>query len=182
MAKSPKAKTVKAKSPKAKTVKAKSAPAKSAAAKAPKAIPRRAFPPRPIFGVGAVIFQKQAVLLIQRGRAPLLGHWSLPGGAQKIGERVAEALKREVREETGLEIAPGRLITVVDIIERNVKGQVRYHYSVADYLCRVTGGALKAGGDAANVRWVHLGNLDKLKLTPKVKRVILNTWKNLKSI
>lgn len=145
-------------------------------------MPGRAFPPRPIFGVGAVIFQKEAVLLIQRGRAPLLGHWSLPGGAQKIGETAKEALKREVREETGLEIAPGRLITVVDIIKRNVKGRVQYQYTVADYLCRITGGTPKAGGDAAAARWVHLGNLDKLKLTPQVKRVILNTWKNLKAI
>ena len=145
-------------------------------------IPKRAYPPRPIFGVGAVIFQKEAVLLIQRGRAPLLGYWSLPGGAQKIGENAKQALKREVREETGLEVTPGRLITVVDIIKRDVRGQVRYHYTVADYLRRITGGALKAGGDAADARWVHLGNLDKLKLTPKVKQVIASTWKNLKAI
>ncbi len=137
----------------------------------------REFPKKPIFGVGAVIIRGDEVLLIKRGRAPLQGHWSLPGGAQKVGETVNQALVRETFEETGLAVAPGRLIALVDIIERDDAGAVRHHYTVADYLCRVTGGGLRAGGDAADARWVARGNLDEMGLTPKVKEVILAAWK-----
>ncbi|MEE8258459.1 MAG: NUDIX hydrolase [Sphingomonadales bacterium] len=136
----------------------------------------REYPKNPIFGVGAVIIKDDEVVLIKRGQAPLKGHWSLPGGAQKVGESAKEALIRETLEETGLKVTPLRLLTVVDIIERDDQGVVRHHYTVADYLCRVTGGALKAGGDAADVRWVARGKLDEMDLTTKAKEVILSAW------
>ncbi len=134
----------------------------------------REYPKNPIFGVGAVIIKDDEVVLIKRGQAPLKGHWSLPGGAQKVGETAKEAVVRETLEETGLEVIPIRLLTVVDIIERDGQGVVRHHYTVADYLCRVTGGALKPGGDAADARWVALGKLDEMDLTAKAKEVILS--------
>ncbi len=134
----------------------------------------REYPKNPIFGVGAVIIKDDEVVLIKRGRAPLKGHWSLPGGAQKVGESVKQAVVRETLEETGLKVIPIRLITLVDIIERDNQGAIRHHYTVADYLCRVTGGALKAGGDAADARWVALGKLDEMDLTAKAREVILS--------
>ncbi len=133
----------------------------------------REYPKNPIFGVGAVIIKDDEVVLIKRGQAPLKGHWSLPGGAQKVGETAKEAVVRETLEETGLKVIPIRLLTVVDIIERDDHGAIRHHYTVADYLCEVTGGALKAGGDAADARWVAKGKLDEMDLTPKAREVIL---------
>jgi len=137
----------------------------------------REYPKNPIFGVGAVIIKDDEVVLIKRGQAPLKGHWSLPGGAQKVGETAKQAVVRETLEETGLKVIPIRLITLVDIIERDDQGVVRHHYTVADYLCRVTGGALKAGGDAADARWVAKGKLDEMDLTAKAREVILSAWK-----
>lgn len=134
----------------------------------------REYPKNPIFGVGAVIIKDDEVVLIKRGQAPLKDHWSLPGGAQKVGETAKQAVVRETLEETGLKVIPIRLLTVVDIIERDNQGAIRHHYTVADYLCRVTGGALKAGGDAADARWVALDKLDEMDLTAKAKEVILS--------
>jgi len=112
----------------------------------------REYPDRPIAGVGAVVIADGRVLLIRRGAAPRAGHWSLPGGAQEIGETYAEACAREVREETGLEIEVLGLIDVVDSISRDESGRVRYHYLLADVLARPRGGTLKAGGDVADAR------------------------------
>jgi len=138
----------------------------------------RQYPDRPIFGVGAIIFEGQSVLLIKRGQPPLEGYWSLPGGAQEAGETVEEALAREIREETGLEIKIIKFATIVDIIDLDDGGRVRHHYTVADYLCQPIGGTLKAGGDALSAKWVALSDLEKLNLTPKAKEVIEAAWKS----
>lgn len=138
----------------------------------------RQYPNKPVFGVGAVIVRDEAVVLVKRGREPLKGKWSLPGGAQELGETAMEAVVREVREETGLEVKPQRLIAVVDIIDRDEDGLVRHHYTVADYACEVVGGALKAGGDAAEARWVEKDNLGNFELTPKARDVIEAAWKS----
>jgi len=142
----------------------------------------RQYPDKPVFGVGAVIFDGGRVLLIKRGQAPLKGHWSLPGGAQEIGETAHEALSREIREETGLEIEIIRFLTLVDIIERDKKGKVRHHYTVADYLCQALGGDLSPEGDAADARWVAMEELETYSLTPKAREVIEKAWLTLKNI
>src|SRR6266576_956396 len=103
----------------------------------------RRYPPRPILGVGAIIIDAGRVLLVERGREPLKGYWSLPGGVLETGEKLAEGIRREVLEETGLEI---ELLSVVEIFERIMRdaaGVAEYHYVLIDYLCRVTGGVLK---------------------------------------
>ena len=139
---------------------------------------QRQYPDRPIFGVGAIIFERENVLLIKRGQPPLEGFWSLPGGAQETGETVEEALKREILEETGLEIEILKLATMVDIIDLDKAGKARHHYTVADYLCRAKAGILKAGGDAADAKWVQLGELGNFNLTPKAREVIEAAWKS----
>ncbi len=138
----------------------------------------REYPKRPIFGVGAVVFKSNEVLLIKRGLPPGKGEWSLPGGAVELGERAKEALVREVREETGLEVEVEKLVTVVDIVDRDGEGAVRHHYAVADYRCSPRGGTLNAGGDAAEARFVPLKDLEKYRLTPKAAEVILKAWKS----
>ena len=95
-------------------------------------------------GVGAVIVHDGRVLLVRRGREPLKGHWSLPGGVLEVGESLHSGLMREVKEETGLTVEPIELIELLDRIHREGE-RVRYHYVIADYLCRVTGGDLAGG-------------------------------------
>jgi len=137
----------------------------------------RQYPTRPIFGVGAIIFDGHKVLLIERGSPPLEGYWSLPGGAQEAGETAEEALHREIREETGLKIKIERFAALVDIIDRDEAGRARHHYTVADYVCSVTGGKLTPGGDARGAAWVALKDLNSYRLTPKAKEIIEAAWK-----
>lgn len=132
----------------------------------------REFPDRPLIGVGAVIIQEGRVLLIRRGQSPLLGEWSLPGGVLECGETLREATIREAREETGLVVETGELLGVYERVVRSDDGRVRYHYVLIDFLCRAVSGALKAGSDAADVRWFGHEELDALKLPSDTLDVI----------
>jgi ADP-ribose pyrophosphatase YjhB (NUDIX family) len=115
---------------------------------------RREFPLTPLVGVGAVVVEQGRVLLVRRGTEPLKGQWSLPGGMLELGESLTAGVVREVSEETGLTVEPLELVELLDRIYRQ-DGRVRYHYVIADYLCRVRGGELKAASDADAVRWVE---------------------------
>lgn len=115
---------------------------------------QREFPVAPLVGVGAVVIEQGRVLLVQRGTEPAKGQWSIPGGLIDVGESLREAVAREVREETGLIVEPLELIELLDRIHRH-GDRVRYHYVIADYLCRVVGGTLLAASDADAVRWVE---------------------------
>ena len=126
----------------------------------------RQYPARPLLGVGALIIDGTRILLCRRGKAPFAGYWSLPGGLVEIGERVVDALRREVREETGLEIETDQVAEVFERITPDADGRIEYHYVLIDYLCRVTGGTLQAGDDAAEVQWFERTELATLKLTP----------------
>lgn len=139
---------------------------------------RREFPEVPLLGVGAVVVQEGRVLLVQRGREPLKGQWSLPGGLLEVGESLEAGVIREVEEETGLRVQPVQLIELLDRIHRE-GDRVRYHYVIADYLCRVTGGDLHAASDAAAVRWVERAEWNShsaLVLDPVTVRVIEAAW------
>lgn len=145
---------------------------------------QREFPSAPLVGVGAVIVRGGRVLLVQRGREPAKGRWSIPGGLIEIGEMLTEAVVREVREETGLIIEPVELIELIDRIHRE-EDRVRYHYVLADYLCRVTGGELVAGSDAAAVRWVERAEWNShcaLQLEPITVRIIEAGWQRARSL
>jgi ADP-ribose pyrophosphatase YjhB (NUDIX family) len=129
-------------------------------------------------GVGAVVVEMDRVLLVRRGNEPMKGHWSLPGGLVELGESLADAVIREVREETGLEIEPLGLVELLDRIYWEEE-RVRYHYVIADYLCRMVGGTLKAASDAAAVRWVERAEWNShsaLLLDPVTVRVIEAGW------
>jgi len=145
---------------------------------------QREYPIAPLMGVGAVIVHEGRVLLVQRGREPLKGRWSIPGGLIEIGEMLHEAVVREVREETGLEIEPVELVELLDRIHREGE-RVRYHYVIADYLCRVVGGTLKAADDAEAVRWVERAEWNShsaLKLEPITVRVIETAWQRAREL
>jgi ADP-ribose pyrophosphatase YjhB (NUDIX family) len=138
----------------------------------------REFPEAPRMAVGAVVVDRSRVLLVRRGNPPLKGHWSLPGGALELGESLADGLVREVREETGLTVQPVDLVELLDRIHREGE-RVRYHYVIADYLCRVVGGEMRAASDAEAVRWVERAEWNShsaLKLDPITVRVIEAGW------
>ena len=132
----------------------------------------RRYPQRPIIGVGALIFQRGRILMAQRGKEPLKGWWSLPGGALELGESLDFAVRREVREETGLEIEPLRVFEIFERLMRDASGAPEYHYVLIDYLCRVTGGALCAGDDVCRVEWVKPDALKDLQITEGTLAVI----------
>lgn len=151
---------------------------------------QREFPASPLVGVGAVIVDAACdsprVLLVRRGREPLKGHWSLPGGLVELGEGLLDAVVREAWEETGLTVEPLELVELLDRIHReDVRGseRVQYHYVIADYLCRVTdsptGGNLQAASDADEVRWVDRSEWtteSSLQLDPITVRVMEAGW------
>ena len=148
---------------------------------------QREFPGAPIVGVGAVVVDRGRVLLVQRGREPSKGKWSLPGGALELGESLVEGIVREVKEETGLEVEALELIELVDRIVRQPAPEgrrIRYHYVIADYLCRVVGGELQAASDADAVRWVERAEWNShsaLMLDPLTVRVIEAGWQRSRS-
>ena len=98
----------------------------------------------PKHGVGAVIVQDARVALIKRAHPPLVGEWSLPGGAVETGERLEDAIIREVFEETGLQITVDSLALIFERIMPDAAGKPEYHYVLLDYLCRRVGGTLAA--------------------------------------
>ena len=132
----------------------------------------REYPELPVVGVGAIIWRGNQVLLVRRGNPPRAGQWSLPGGRQELGETVAEAAKREVAEETGLTVEVADVVTVVDLIERDEFGRVRYHYVLIDVNAEWLAGEPVAADDATDTRWISLDALDDVELWTETRRVI----------
>ena len=132
----------------------------------------RSYPQQPVVSVGAVIVDGGRVLLIKRGQPPLQGRWSLPGGVVEVGETLREALTREVREETGLEVEVGPVVEVLERIEREDGNRVEYHYVIIDYRCLVRGGRLACGSDADDARWVAASDIASFGVTAAVADVV----------
>jgi ADP-ribose pyrophosphatase YjhB (NUDIX family) len=110
--------------------------------------------------------------MVERGKPPLKGFWSLPGGAVETGERLEQGVRREVLEETGLIVTPVRLFTIFERIMRDDQGEAEYHYVLVDYLCRGSGGALRAASDVSRVEWVPRAALSRYKITEGTLPVI----------
>jgi mutator protein MutT len=145
---------------------------------------QREYPESPLVAVGAVVVDMGRVLVVRRGSEPLKGHWSLPGGMLEVGESLSAGVVREVREETGLTVQPLELVELLDRIHRDGE-RVRYHYVIADYLCRVVSGELKEASDAEAVRWVERAEWNShsaLKLDPVTVRVIEAGWQRARAI
>jgi len=131
--------------------------------------------------VGALIFRRKSILLVQRARNPLKDYWSLPGGLIETGETVEAALQREVLEETGLIVRPRKMFEIFERIILDAEGRAEYHYILHDYLCTVVGGKLEAGDDAGRVAWVPHGKLKTLQLTEGTLDVIERAFANVHS-
>ena len=132
----------------------------------------REYPDYPMVGVGVVVWKDETVLLIQRGKPPRAGAWSLPGGRQELGETTREAGVREVLEETGIKIEIKGLIDVVDTINRDDSGRVRMQYTLVDYWAEWKSGEPTASTDADDARWVHPEDLPDYNLWDETLRVI----------
>jgi 8-oxo-dGTP diphosphatase len=138
----------------------------------------RRYPKHPLPGVGALILRRNSILLVQRAHSPLKGYWSLPGGLIELGEKIEEALIREVREETALIVRPKKLFEIFERIILDREGWAEYHYILHDYLCTVVGGELEAGDDAAAVAWIPRTKLRHLQLTEGTLEVIERAFVN----
>lgn len=133
----------------------------------------REYPLRPIAAVGAIVRKGDAVLLIRRGKPPRLGEWSIPGGAVELGETWREATAREVREECGIEIAVEGDAQVIEIMQRDERGRIRYHYAIVDFAATFVSGDLKPASDVTEARWVNPQDLSGYPLNPQTREVLL---------
>lgn len=137
---------------------------------------RREYPLQPMVGVGGVIVSSGRALLIKRGSPPLEGQWSIPGGLLETGETLMEGVRRELLEETGIEVRPLDLIEVFERIELDGSGKARYHYVVLDYFCEAIGGDARAGSDVTHVAWATAEELAQYSLSSTATRVILKAF------
>ena len=133
----------------------------------------RRYPFRPVLGVGALLLDGGRVLLVERGKPPLVGFWSLPGGVVETGERLEDALVREVFEETGLEVTTGAIATVFERIMPDPSGGCEYHYVLVDFYCTVKGGDLRPGDDSNKVQWFDITSLGEVAMTEGTREVIV---------
>lgn len=132
----------------------------------------REYPAAPVVGVGAVIVRDGKALLIKRGHEPRKGEWSLPGGLVELGESLLDALLREVKEETGLDVTVGPHVETFDRIHRDAGGRVRFHFLIVDYLCMPASGEPVAGTDADEVAWAGADELDRYRVNAHAAAVI----------
>ena len=133
-------------------------------------------PNQPSVGVGAVVIWDGRVLLIRRGKEPLRGRWLVPGGTVELGETLEQAVVREIREETGIEVVPREVLTVFDRIDRG-DGRVLYHYVIVDYRCDYLAGEPRAGSDAEEIALVAEADLGAYDLPPKALEVVLQGFR-----
>lgn len=113
----------------------------------------------PVVGVGVVLVEDGRILLIQRGREPGRGLWAVPGGKVRHGEAMKDAARREMREETGLEVEVGEVVWVGEFIEDG------HHLVLIDFSGTRTGGELRPGDDADDARWVAFDEVAEYALT-----------------
>lgn len=137
----------------------------------------RRYPERPILGVGALIPRGDEILLVERGREPLKGYWSLPGGVVEAGEGLEEAIRREVLEETGLDVQPESVVEIFERVIRDENGRPEYHYVLIDYLCTIRQGEPRAGDDVSRTAWVRREDLGSIRLTEGTLPVIEKAFK-----
>ncbi len=139
----------------------------------------REYPERPVVGIGGVIIEDGRALLIRRGSEPLLGHWSIPGGTLEIGESLQEGVKRELLEETGLQV---RVLEVIEVFDRIFPAEApapdgtprgpKFHYVIVDYLCERISGEARAASDVTDVAFAREEELAQFHLTETATRVL----------
>lgn len=130
------------------------------------------YPVAPVLAVGGVVIHEGRVLLVQRGKEPAFGRWSIPGGRVELGETLEEAVEREIREETGLVVQAGQLAFHFETIERDESGTIRFHYLILDLWARYVSGDVRPGGDAADVGWFAQKDLARVAISEKTLELL----------
>ncbi len=130
------------------------------------------YPDRPVLAVGAVVFHQDRVLLVQRGSPPARHLWAIPGGRVELGETLQAAAERELREETGIAVRAGAPCFTFDMLERDDRGRVRFHYVIVDVWAEYLGGTPRAGDDAHAARWVAAAELSTLPLSASTLQLL----------
>ena len=133
---------------------------------------RRLYPEKPMVGVGVLIRDGDLYLLIKRAAEPDAGLWSIPGGLVEVGERAAEAVVREAKEETGLDVEIEEVLGVVDKIVRDDDSRIRFHFVIVDYMAARKGGSLEASSDALDARWVRADEFPGYELSPTLVELL----------
>jgi 8-oxo-dGTP diphosphatase len=133
---------------------------------------KREYPPIPLVGVAGVVIKDGCVLMIQRGREPGRGRWSIPGGRLRLGERLRDGVEREVLEECGVRVRAGDVLNVAELIQRDDDGRVRYHYVLIDVAAEYLSGDPNASSDALAARWVPFGELPALEMADRLRHLL----------
>ena len=140
---------------------------------------KRLYPDQPIVGIGAVIISEGKIALIKRGNEPSKGKWTIPGGLVELGESPEQAVIRETKEETGLDVENPRLIDVVSNVDLDEKGKVKYQYVIIDYFVHVENGTAQAASDALELRWVPFDEVEDYDLTRSFRVFFRNNRERL---
>ena len=142
---------------------------------------RRLYPKQPLVGVGAVLVRDGQILLEKRKNEPGKDKWSIPGGLVELGETVEQAVIREVKEETGLDVEEPEQVDVVDSITKDEKSEIKYHFVIIDFFLRLRGGELRALSDAEELRWVRLDRVEDYDLTRTFRAFFQKNRRRLES-
>ncbi len=135
---------------------------------------KRSYPKRPLLAVSAVITNENKLLLIKRAKEPSLGNWHLPGGVVELGETLKQAILREVFEELGLIIEVQKQIDVIDIIEKDTKGDIKYHFVIIVFVANLIKGEVKLSPEILEYKWVDKTIISELKIDEKTKKLLIN--------
>lgn len=139
----------------------------------------REYPDRPWVGIGVIAFRGEDVLLVRRSKPPRMGEWSIPGGAQHLGETAEAAARRELMEEAGITVGPLTVAVVVDALNHDEAGRARFHYTIIDFAGQWTGGEPVAGDDVSEARFFPPEELPGLGLWEEAVRAIAEGRKRL---
>lgn len=143
---------------------------------------KRDYPNRPIIAVGVVVIKGDSVLLIKRSKPPKSEAWSIPGGAQEIGETVLDTARREVLEETAITIDTPHFLDIIDYIDQDENNEVKHHYTLIDYAAQYQSGDVSAGDDAIDAKWVSIDDLSEYNLWQETEKIIYSALDKLKDI
>lgn len=130
------------------------------------------YPDSPRVAVGAVVFKEDRVLLVRRGQPPAENLWAIPGGSVEIGETLQQAAEREIWEETGIRIRAAKPIYTFDVIERDERQGIRFHYVIIDLSADYVSGELAAGDDAVEARWISAEEIKTLAVNKTTLRLL----------